>query len=118
MGAEVVAAVVATVVPLLIGKAFAWLRGQAEKQKAHKVAQSILALEVGVNETWERTARTLKHASEDGKFTDAEKAALRSEAIEIASAVARKQGVDVLKTLGVYAVNHYIAKIVNKRKGE
>jgi hypothetical protein len=113
---EVIILALIYVVPLFIGKAFAWWKARENVKTDTAYSTAVEALEVGVNDAWERWGRALKAAHADGKFTDIEREDLRTKAKDIGIEVGREQGVDLLKVLGERSIALLIRKIVAARK--
>lgn len=116
LGSELTATILVLVVPFLLGKAFAWWVARAKAKGDEKYTRAVEALEVGVDEAWQKLGRKWKEAHDDGKFTDSEKQLLREKAKDVAWEVAREQGLDVAKVVGRRALDLVIKKIVQARK--
>jgi hypothetical protein len=116
MSGELFMTVALVAVPVLVARAFAWWRGEAERHDDERYAAAVEALEVGVHEAWERFGRAWKGAHSDGKLTDDERGRLRTVAREVAVEAGRDAGVDVVAALGKRAIGALIRKIVERRK--
>lgn len=86
------------------------------KRKEERSGEALLALEAGVDATYETYVRAIKEASEDGKLTKEERKRARQLAREAAVQFGANQGVDVLTTLGEDYVNLWINKLVKRLK--
>ena len=122
VGGELFASVALVAVPWLVAKLFGWWKVECRRRGDADHARSVEALEVGVDEAWERFGREWKHARQGsagkpaGKLSDEEREHLRTVARDVAVDVGRGKGLDVLKVLGVRAIGTLIRKIVERRK--
>ncbi len=116
LSGELFMTVALVAVPVLIARAFAWWRTRAERAEDERYAQAVEALEVGVQEAWERFGRAWKGAHSDGKLTDDERTRLRTVAREAAVEAGREAGIDVIAALGKRAIGALIRRIVERRK--
>jgi hypothetical protein len=122
VGGELFASVALVAVPWLVAKLFGWWKAECRRKGDADHAGAVEALEVGVDEAWERFGREWKHArasSSDeptGKLSDEEREHLRTVARDVAVEVGRGKGLDVLKVIGVRALGTLIKKIVQRRK--
>lgn len=116
LGSELFMSLALVVVPWGIARAFAWWRAESERRGDAEYARAVEALEVGVDEAWEKFGREWKHARADGKLSEEERGDLRTLAREVAVEVGRDEGLDVLKILGARALKLVIGKIVERRK--
>jgi hypothetical protein len=82
-----------------------------------KYSEALLALEAGVNVTYETYVREIKAASEDGKLTDNERKVARERARQAGIDYAKEKGVDLLKVLGESYIDVWIEKILRSIKG-
>ena len=73
-------------------------------------------LEAGVVSTYERYVREIKRARNDGRLTAAERRRARELALESATAMARKQGIELLDTLGRDHVDRLIERVIRRLK--
>ena len=123
VGGELFASVALVAVPWLVAKLFGWWKAECRRKGDADHARAVEALEVGVDEAWERFGREWKHArvsasaqAGSGKFSDEEREHLRTVARDVAVEVGRGKGLDVLKVLGVRAIGTLIKGIVARRK--
>lgn len=77
---------------------------------------AMLALEAGVEAAWNELGRDLKSAAADGKFSGSERDRLRDLAIARATAIARDQGIDLLRVFTRRVMDSLIKDIVQSRK--
>lgn len=89
-----------------------WARLSKEKYSA-----AILALEAGVNVTYETYVKEIKAASADGKLTDNERKVARERARQAGIDYAKKNGIDLIKVLGEDYIDVWIEKILRKIRG-
>ena len=115
VGGELFASLALVVVPWVVAKLFAWWKAECRRTADADYAGAVEALEVGVDEAWERFGREWKRAR-PGKLTDEEREHLRTVARDVAVEVGREKGLDVLKVLGVRALGTLIKRIVERRK--
>jgi hypothetical protein len=115
-GGEILASVVTVLVPVLIGKAFAWWKARARERKDEMRLKAVEALEAGVAEAWERLGRAWKSGTGGAKFTDEQRSELRRVATERAVEIGRETGLDVPGIIGPALVNALISSIVRARK--
>jgi hypothetical protein len=130
VGGELFASLALVVVPWGVAKLFGWWKAECRRKGDADYTRSVEALEVGVDEAWERFGREWKHArvsaageessgsngEPTGKLTDEEREHLRTVARDVAVEVGRGKGLDVLKVLGVRAIGTLIRRIVERRK--
>jgi len=116
VSSELFMTVAMVAVPWMVARAFAWWRGEIEHLEDERYAAAVEALEVGVDEAWERFGRAWRAAHSDGKFTDDEREHLRTVARDVAVEVRRERGVDVMAALGRRAISALIRRIVERRK--
>ncbi len=116
LGSELFASLALIVVPWGIARLFAWWKAECRRAGDADYARAVEALEIGVDEAWERFGREWKRARADGKLADDEREHLRTVAREVAVDVGRDEGFDVLKLLGGRALKTLIRKIVARRK--
>ena len=95
---------------------WAFAKWKAKLDKDSKLAKTIDALEIAVNETWEELAKKYKKASEDHTLTDEEKAECREYAITRAQTILKDSGIDLLAVYSKPMIEWVIGKIVRKRK--
>lgn len=77
---------------------------------------ALLALERGVEQTYQTYVKAIKAARADGRLTESEKARARSMARARGAAAAKDAGIDLLRTIGSEYVDLWIARIVARRK--
>ncbi len=116
VGGELFASIALVAVPWLVAKLFGWWKAECRRKGDADHARAVEALEVGVDEAWERFGREWKHARSGNKLTDEEREHLRTVARDVAVEVGRGKGLDVLKVLGVRAIGTLIKGIVARRK--
>lgn len=87
---------------------------RAQRQRFQK---ALLALESGVERTYQAYVKAIKAGRSDGRLTESEKARARSLARTRAIALAKEAGVDLLRTIGEDYVDVWIGKLVRRRKG-
>lgn len=87
---------------------------RAQRQRFQK---ALLALESGVERTYQAYVKAIKAGRADGRLTESEKARARSLARTRAIALAKEAGVDLLRVIGEDYVDVWIGKLVRKRKG-
>lgn len=107
-----------TLVGTLFGLVWAFFRSQEwyERAKEAKLGRAIVALEAGVNQTYETYVRTIKEAAADGKLTNSERRRARELARETAITFGRSEGVDVLQEIGRDYMDMWINRLVNDLK--
>lgn len=114
---KIIVAVLAPVVSMLIGKAFAWLKAQNRVRADEDFAVALDALEVGVQAAWDQVGKRWKHdPNGDGKYTAEQRDRLKATAVEAAKVAAAARGVDLKTALAGRAVGLLIKKIVDRRK--
>jgi len=116
VSSELFMTVAMVAVPWMVARAFAWWREEIEHLEDERYAAAVEALEVGVDEAWERFGRAWKAAHSDGKFSDDEREHLRTVARDVAVEVGRDSGVDVMAALGRRAISALVRRIVERRK--
>lgn len=101
-----------------IGAVWAGFKSSEEYQRIQRqrFRKALLALEGGVERTYQAYVKAIKAGRADGRLTDDEKARARSLARTRAIALAKEAGVDLLRTIGEDYVDVWIGKLVKKRK--
>jgi hypothetical protein len=102
-----------------VGAVWAGFKSSDEYQRVQRLRfrKALLALESGVERTYQAYVKAIKAGRADGRLTEEEKARARSLARTRAIALAKEAGVDLLRTIGEDYVDVWIAKLVQKRKG-
>ena len=118
LGSELAMAVLLVAVPYLLARLLGWIGDKAAQLKDERYAAAVNALDQGVHEAWEDFGRKWKAAHDDGKFTDEERARLRTLALDNAKEIGREQGVNVVVELARFGISLLIKKIVDRRKAE
>lgn len=90
---------------------------QYQRLERRRFQKALLALESGVERTYQAYVKAIKAGRADGHLTESEKARARSLARTRAIALAKEAGVDLLRTIGEDYVDVWIARLVRKRKG-
>lgn len=84
--------------------------------RRRRLGKALLALERGVEQTYQTYVKAIKAARADGRLTESEKARARSMARARGVAAAKEAGIDLLRTIGSEYVDLWIARIVTRRK--
>ena len=102
-----------------LGAVWAGFKSSDEYQRVQRLRfrKALLALESGVERTYQAYVKAIKAGRADGRLTEQEKARARSLARTRAIALAKEAGVDLLRAIGEDYVDVWIAKLVRKRKG-
>jgi hypothetical protein len=102
-----------------IGAVWAGFKSSEQYQllERRRFQKALLALESGVERTYQAYVKAIKAGRADGRLTESEKARARSLARTRAIALAKEAGVDLLRTIGEDYVDVWIARLVRKRKG-
>ena len=87
-----------------------------ERRMARRRNRAVSLLEAGVVRTYERYVREIKRARADGKLSAAERRRARELAIETATAIGRKEGIDLLRTLGRDHIEPWIERVLRRLK--
>jgi len=89
-----------------------------ERSKQSKVDKALLALEAGVQTSYEVYVRECKLANEDGKLTTQERANARQRAIDAAKLYASKEGINLVETLGADYITMLVERVVRTNKAD
>lgn len=102
-----------------IGAVWAGFKSSEQYQllERRRFQKALLALESGVERTYQAYVKAIKAGRADGRLTESEKARARSLARTRAIALAKEAGVDLLRIIGEDYVDVWIARLVRKRKG-
>ena len=114
MGIDLGMTIVGTVVGGLWSGFKASDRYQRWQQRRYRVA--LLALEAGVERTYQAYVKAIKAGRADGRLTEEEKSRARSMARMRAIKLAREEGIDLLRTIGEDYIDVWIARLIGKRK--
>lgn len=106
---------VQTMVAGIIAMVFGFIKKQQWTQK-WKLGVALNAFEAGVMDSYETYVRAIKISREDGKLTDEERKEARKRAIDVAVALARSEGLDLVKFYGKEYIPVIIEKFVMKNK--
>lgn len=90
--------------------------GVLKGKKKKKYRQALRVLEAGVAQTFQTYTEAIKAGREDGKLTEEEKKHARRLARDKARAIARREGLDLVKILGEDYLDVWIRKLVHKLK--
>ncbi len=114
MQSEAVLSIAASV----IGLVWAGVKGSGllAQRRRRRFDRALLALEAGVEKSWQTYVRELKRGREDGKLSQDEARHARQLAVETALQVGRQEGIDVLAELGRDYVDAFIARLLRNRK--
>lgn len=102
-----------------VGAVWAGFKSSEHYQRAQRLRfqKALLALESGVERTYQAYVKAIKAGRSDGRLTESEKARARSLARTRAIALAKEAGVDLLRVIGEDYVDVWIGKLVRRRKG-
>ncbi len=84
--------------------------------RRRRYRKALLALESGVERTYQAYVKAIKAGRSDGRLTEEEKARARSMARMRAVKLAKAEGVDLLRTIGADYVDVWIGRIIGRRK--
>ncbi|MCC6699494.1 MAG: hypothetical protein IT365_27965 [Candidatus Hydrogenedentes bacterium] len=109
-----------TLLGALFGTAWTFFKSQDwyQRAKERRYAQALLALEAGVDQTYQTYVRSIKESSADGKLTPAERRRARELARDAAVLYGRTQGIDVINEVGQEYIDLWINRLVSKLKKE
>lgn len=107
-----------TAVATVVGTLWTGFKGSDRYQRWQRMRfqKGLLALEAGVERTYQVYVKAIKAGRSDGRLTENEKARARSMARSRAVALAREEGIDLLRTIGDDYVDVWIARLIGKRK--
>lgn len=86
------------------------------QSRARRYGRALQAVESAVDETYRGYVRDIKRSRNDGKLTDDEIRRARRRARERATAIARRQGVNLLHEIGEDYLEYWISKTVGRQK--
>lgn len=86
------------------------------RARNRRAQRALLALEAGVDATYESYVRAIKEAREDGKLTAEERREARRRARLTAAQLVRAQGIDIARELGEECLDVWINRLVGKVK--
>lgn len=92
------------------------MRDSIESIQRKRFEKALLALEAGVERTYQAYVKAIKNGRHDGRLTDPEKERARSLARARAIALCKDIGIDFLKVIGPDYVDIWIARIIAKRR--
>lgn len=78
--------------------------------------RAIDALEAGVEAAYREYVRAIKEGRADGKLTEDEKRRARRIALDKAIGIARRDGIDLIRTLGEEYLDLWLDRLVTRRK--
>ncbi len=78
--------------------------------------KAIEALEAAVEATYREYVRGIKQGRADGKLTADEQRRARRMALDKAIGIARRDGIDLVRTLGAEYLDLWVDRLVNRRK--
>ena len=107
-----------TVVGTVVATVWTGFKGSDRYQRwqQQRFRKGLLALEAGVERTYQAYVKAIKAGRSDGRLTEDEKARARSMARGRAVKLAREEGIDLLRTIGEDYVDVWIARLIGKRK--
>lgn len=107
-----------TVVGAVVGGLWACFKSSAQYQRwqQRRFRRALLALESGVERTYQAYVKAIKAGRADGRLTEDEKARARSMARARAVALAKSEGIDLIRTIGGDYVDVWITRLIGKRK--
>lgn len=89
---------------------------QYRRWQQRRFRKALLALESGVEQTYQVYVKAIKAGRADGRLTEEEKARARSMARARAVKVARRTGINLLRTIGEDYVDVWISRLIARRK--
>lgn len=107
-----------TVLGTVLGGVWACFKSSErfERLERRRFRKALLALESGVERTYQAYVKAIKAGRADGKLTEAEKAKARSMARSQAVSLAKNEGIDLLRTIGAEYVDVWIGRLIARRK--
>jgi hypothetical protein len=87
-----------------------------QRMEQRRFRQALLALESGVERTYQAYVKAIKAGRADGRLTEEEKARARSMARMRAIKLAREEGIDLLRTIGEDYIDVWIGRLIGRRK--
>jgi len=108
-----------TLVGTVIGGLWAGFKTSEQYQRLQqrRYRKALLALESGVERTYQNYVKAIKAGRADGRLSEDEKKRARAMARAQAIATAKETGLDLLKVIGKDFVDVWISRIVTRRKG-
>jgi len=108
-----------TIVGAVVGTLWTGFKASDRYQRwqARRYEKALLALESGVERTYQAYVKAIKAARADGRLTEDEKMRARSMARMRAIKLAREEGIDLLRTIGEDYVDLWIGRLIGRRKG-
>ena len=88
----------------------------AQHLRRARLRKAVLVLQAAVDETWRTYVQAIKAGRADGKLTAEEARRARELAKARAYALARREGVDLLRELGPAFLDLWVAKTVKRLK--
>jgi len=89
---------------------------QFGRLKRRRYRKALLALESGVERTYQAYVKAIKAGRADGHLTEEEKARARSMARARAVKLAREEGIDLLRTIGEDYIDVWISRMIARRR--
>ena len=107
-----------TLAGAFVGMVWTWLKSSEwfQRRRERRLARALEGIEAAVEETYRTYVEALKAGREDGRLTADERVRARSLARERAVAIARTDGVDLLREVGGDYVDLWIARLVRRLK--
>jgi hypothetical protein len=87
-----------------------------QRWRGRRYQKGVLALESGVERTYQAYVKAIKAGRSDGRLTEEEKSRARSMARMRAIKLAKSDGIDLLRTIGEDYVDLWIGRLIQKRK--
>ena len=107
-----------TVVGSVVGTLWAGFKASDRYQRwqLRRYQKALLALESGVERTYQSYVKAIKAGRSDGRLTEEEKSRARSMARMRAMKLAREEGIDLIRTIGEDYLDLWISRIIGKKK--
>ncbi|MBI2434156.1 MAG: hypothetical protein HYV26_14965 [Candidatus Hydrogenedentes bacterium] len=107
-----------TAAAAVVGLVWSLVKGseQFQRLRDQRAQRAVQVLEAAVEETYRTYVQTIKAARADGKLTPEERRRARELARARAYAIARTEGIDLLRDLGERFLDLWIAKLVKRLK--
>jgi hypothetical protein len=107
-----------TVLGTVLGGLWTGFKASDRFRRLHRrrYRKALLALESGVERTYQAYVKAIKAGRSDGRLTEEEKARARAMARMRAVKLAKAEGVDLLRTIGEDYVDVWIGRIIGRRK--
>jgi len=107
-----------TLLGTVLGGAWTWFKSSEwlARRRNEGLERALLTLESAVEQTYRCYVRAIKEGRADGKLTSAERVKARTMARERALAIARTEGIDLLRLLGEEHLDLWISKVVRGLK--